>query len=77
MSTEKINQNIANFLNKPADSITDDTELRSLVHDSFVLVELVMGLQEDFSVRILQEDLTDVTKVGDLVKVVNDKLENK
>lgn len=64
LSEENLRAAIGNFLDK---EIKGDERLRDLVHDSFLLVELVMTLQEDFGVRLMQEDLKDVDTVEKLV----------
>jgi acyl carrier protein len=42
--------------------------------DSLDLVELVMGLEEKFDITVPEEDLADVTTVGDAVTLVLGKL---
>ena len=73
LDTNAMKANMAEFLNLQVGELDDTKELRSLVRDSFILVELVMRLQEDFSVRIMQEDLRDVSQVGELIQVFKDK----
>lgn len=63
-------EKIATFLNQPPASIQDDAVLTSLVPESFLLVELVIELQEEFGVRLMQDDLKDVKTVNDLATVV-------
>lgn len=60
---------IGEFTSKSPSDIDPESELKSLVSDSFMLVELVMNLQEDLGVRINQEDLMGVTKVNQLQDV--------
>ena len=67
---EKVREKIATFLNQPPASIRDDAVLTSLVPESFLLVELVIELQEEFGVRLMQDDLKDVKTVNDLATVV-------
>lgn len=67
---EKVREKIAAFLNQPAASIKDNAVLTSLVPESFLLVELVIELQEEFGVRLMQDDLKDVKTVSDLAAVV-------
>jgi acyl carrier protein len=40
------------------------------VAESFVLVEMAIELQEEFHVRLLQEDLNGVRTVADLTRLV-------
>jgi acyl carrier protein len=67
---EKVREKIATFLNQPPTAISDDATLTSLVPESFLLVELVIELQEEFGVRLMQDDLKDVKTVNDLATVV-------
>jgi acyl carrier protein len=67
---EKVREKIATFLNQTPASIKDDAVLTSLVPESFLLVELVIELQEEFGVRLMQDDLKDVKTVSDLAVVV-------
>jgi acyl carrier protein len=70
---EKIREKIAAFVNQPAAKITDDRILAELVAESFLLVELVIELQEEFHARLMQEDLQSVKTVGDLISTVEKK----
>lgn len=53
---------------KPEASFIDD-----LGADSLDTVELIMALEEEFSVEIPDEDAEKMTKVGDAIKYVEDK----
>ena len=44
---EKIKNRIAEVLNISLDKFNDDTTLKDLVSDSFLLVEMAIELQED------------------------------
>jgi len=61
---------IAAFLKVPAEKLGDDVALTTLVQESFVLVELVIELEERFESRLVQEDLQGVKTVGDLVRQI-------
>jgi acyl carrier protein len=67
---EKVREKIATFLNLPVADIQDESVLTTLVPESFLLVELVIELQEECGVRLMQNDLKDVKTVGDLASVV-------
>ncbi|MFN0009242.1 MAG: acyl carrier protein [Planctomycetota bacterium] len=69
-SRESIRGEIAKFVKKPVSKIGDGVSLLDLVQESFVLVEMVIDLQETFSVRFGQEDLSAVKTVGDLIDLV-------
>lgn len=61
---------IAGLLNVPADRVHGDTPLADLVTDSFVLVELVIDMQEEYGVRFQQSDVAQVRTVDDLAALV-------
>jgi len=67
---EQVRAEIAKFVKKPVAKVGDGIALMDLVQESFVLVELVIELQETFSVRFAQEDLSAVKSVGDLIDLV-------
>jgi len=58
---------IAEFLELPAERLDDSAPLAGLVQESFLLVQLLLELEEEFDVRLVQEDLKDVRTVGELV----------
>tara|TARA_A100001011_G_C13714704_1_gene597055 strand:- start:184 stop:423 length:240 start_codon:yes stop_codon:yes gene_type:complete len=70
---DKIKNRIAEVLNISKDKFNDDTTLKDLVSDSFLLVEMAIELQEDFEVRLTQEDLKMIVTIGDLISLINDK----
>jgi acyl carrier protein len=67
---ESVRRRIAEILRQPLEKVADGTELIDLVAESFVLVEMVIELQEEFHVRLLQEDLNGVRTVADLTRLV-------
>ncbi len=62
---------MAKFLRVPVEKLGDDQVLTELVTDSFVLVEMVIHLQEEFGVRFGQEELKGVRTVGDLTRLIS------
>ncbi len=59
---------MAEFLGRPVEDLDDQALLTDLVVESFMLVEMVIGLQEAYGERFfVQDDLRDVKTVGDLV----------
>jgi acyl carrier protein len=67
---ESVRRRIAEILRQPLEKVADATELIDLVAESFVLVEMAIELQEEFHVRLLQEDLNRVRTVADLTRLV-------
>ena len=76
VNPEEIISRIAKVLNISSDKFNDETSLKDLVSDSFLLVEMAIELQEDFTVRFSQEDLKKIDTVGDLIFLINDKKDN-
>ena len=59
---------IAEVLNISAERVSEETNLKDLVSDSFLLVEMAIELQEDLKV---------VHTVQDLIALIEIKLSNK
>ena len=57
--------------------IDDQNPLFSLVNSSFRIVELVIELQEDFGIRFYQDDMNEVSTVGDLLDLVERRVVEK
>lgn len=74
MQTEEIRQKIAQFTKLSVASITDDKEITDLVSDSFMLVELLLSIQEQFKIELEQEDLEQVISVRQLLTLIQQKL---
>ncbi|HUP57849.1 MAG TPA: acyl carrier protein [Bdellovibrionota bacterium] len=70
---QEIKQRIATFLGKPLAALADEIPLRDLVVESFMLIEMVIEVQETFGIRVNQEDLKDVRTVGQLLSVLESK----
>ncbi len=65
-----IKATMAAALERPAADLRDEADLAALAAESFLLVQMVMELQEEYPVRIRQEDLLAIRTVGDLVSLV-------
>jgi acyl carrier protein len=60
------------------DAVTEDARFKEdLDADSLDLVELVMGLEERFDISVPEEDLENVTTVGQAVDLVMSKVASK
>jgi acyl carrier protein len=60
------------------DAVTEDARFKEdLDADSLDLVELVMGLEERFDISVPEEDLENVTTVGQAVDLVLAKVASK
>ena len=70
LDKNQIKEKMASLLKQPVSKLEDGAELTSLVVESFVLIEMVIELQEEFGVRLVQDDLRDVKTVGDLTSLI-------
>lgn len=71
---EEMKEIIAEQLNCDADSITESTSFKDdLGADSLDLFEMVMALEDEYSVEIPAEDLQNLLTVGDVMKYLKDK----
>ena len=60
------------------DQVVEEARFKEdLDADSLDLVELVMGLEERFDISVPEEDLEDVTTVGQAVDLVLSKVASK
>lgn len=73
LDSDKVKNQISQILRVPAEKVHDQAMLQDLVVDSFILIDMVIELQNTFKVRLNQEDLIPVKTVGDLVRVLNEK----
>ena len=66
-----IRESIAAQLNIPVDSIKIDSRLiEDLKADSLDIVELVMGLEENYGIEIPDEDLPKIKTIGDIISYI-------
>ena len=71
---EKMKEIIAEQLNCDAESITLETSFKEdLGADSLDLFELVMALEDEYSVEIPAEDLENLTTVGQVMDYLKSK----
>lgn len=76
---EKMREIIAEQLNCDGDSITPETSFKEdLGADSLDLFELVMALEDEYSIEIPSEELQELTTVGSVIEYLKTKgVENK
>lgn len=67
---EKIAELLRDYKGVPGLAVTEQTTFEELELDSLDMVELVMNLEEEFSVTI--ETSENIKSVGDLMKLVAD-----
>ena len=71
---EKMKELIADQLSIDAEKITADSKFKEdLGADSLDLFELVMALEDEYSVEIPAEDLQAMATVGDVMNYLKDK----
>lgn len=68
---DKIKELIASQLNKPIEEISEDKEVvKDLGADSLDIVEMLMTLEEEFSITISEDDAVNIKTVGDIAKLI-------
>ncbi len=71
---ERMKEIIAEQLNVDADTITEASKFKEdLGADSLDLFELVMALEDEYSVEIPAEDLEKLTSVGEVMDYLKSK----
>ena len=71
---EKIRDIIADKLDADAGEVTNESRFQEdLGADSLDVVELVMGLEEEFDIEIPDEDAEKIATVGDAIAYIDDK----
>ena len=75
MTIEKIAiiKELARLTGRKVETIEGGITLKNLVSESFVLIEIMIELQEIYDIRIQQEDMLGIKTVDDLVALVNAK----
>ncbi len=71
---DRIRSKISQLLEQPLEALTDDAELIALVSNSFLLVEMIIEMQEEFGVRFNQADMAGVTSVGQLIALFDERM---
>ncbi|MDH3890325.1 MAG: acyl carrier protein [candidate division Zixibacteria bacterium] len=73
---EKVKELIVEQLGVEASQVTEQAKfVEDLGADSLDTVELVMALEEEFSIEIPDEDAEKIVAVGDAVKYINEHAE--
>ena len=75
---DKIKSIIAEQLGVKVEEVTPQASfIDDLGADSLDTVELIMALEEEFSVEIPDEDAEKMTSVGDAIRYIEEKTANK
>ncbi len=74
MSTaDKVKELISQQLNKAVEEITEEKEVvKDLGADSLDVVEMLMSLEEEFSITVPEEDAVNIKTVGDIIKLIDE-----
>lgn len=67
---EKVKGLISEQLSVDEEEITMDTTFEDLDADSLDIVELVMAIEEEFSLDISDEEVEEIKTVGDVVRYI-------
>ncbi len=71
MIFEKIKEILAEQLDADIDSMTMDTDIaRDLGADSLDVVELLMSIEDEFSVEVPDEEIENIKTIGDLTEYI-------
>ena len=75
MEFEKIKKIIIEVLNVEDDEITLETKfIDDLDADSLDVMQIVMGIEEEFDIQVPDEELEKITTIGDAVEAVRSAL---
>ena len=76
--TAKVKQAVVDKLGVEESKVTEEASfINDLGADSLDTVELVMKFEEEFDIKIPDEDAEKIQKVGDAVKYIADKVASK
>ena len=70
ISGDFVKDRVAAFLKVPARDIPDEMALSRLIADSFMIVELMIELEETCGIRLSQEEVKHVKTVGELTSAI-------
>ncbi len=77
-NAEKIKSIIAEQLGVKVEEVTTESSfVDDLGADSLDTVELIMALEEEFSIEIPDKDAEKMTKVADVIKYIEEKAASK
>lgn len=71
MTFDKIKTILAEQLDVEAESLTLETDIaKDLNADSLDVVEILMSIEDEFSVEIPDEEIENIKTIGDLVEYI-------
>lgn len=72
-TVEAIKARISATLQIPVAKLKDDALVTDIVTESFAIVEMVIDLQEEFGIRLGQEDLQAIRTIGALTSLIEER----
>lgn len=73
----KVYETFSGIMGVKPDALDDAMSPETLAAwDSFKHMNLVMALEDDFGIRLSDDDVVAMLSLGDIVDVVNQRLEN-
>ncbi len=74
MTFEKICELLSKQLGVAKETITMESEIiKDLGADSLDIVEMLMGLEEEFGIEVSEDEAVNLRTVGDIVAVIDSK----
>ena len=73
ISTDAIKERIAQSLHISRAKLQDEALVSDIVTESFAVVEMVIDLQEEFGIRLGQEDLKTIKTIGALTHLIAER----
>lgn len=73
IDSSTIKNRIAATLQIPVAKLKDEALVTDIVTESFALVEMVIDLQEEFGIRLGQEDLKAIKTIGALTALIAER----
>ena len=71
---DKLKELVVDQLGVEEDEVTMEASMQDdLVADYLDLVDLVMSVEEEFGVKVADEDLENIKTVGDIVNYIEDR----
>lgn len=70
-----LKETLARMLQLDVAKVQPDVLLKDLVTESFILIELVISLQEELDIVLLHEEFESVRTVQDLLTLLESKLQ--
>lgn len=73
MSADNVITSLVRYLNVPTEDVKPEAQIRELATDSLDLIEMMIGLEEEFDVKIEDADLDSIITVQDLVNYIHSR----